>query len=215
MTDNITINIQSSIRLDAGKQVLYFDPIEIGEATHDADIIFLTHSHSDHFDPESINKLSKGPDETFIVCPFEMRDEVQQKTNVEHNDIVPLRPGSEFTLNGFPIEAIRAYNIGKDFHPKDNNWLGYVVTVNGTRYYISGDMDATEEARAVRCDVALVPIGGKYTMDKDEAAAFVNGLKPKVVIPTHYGSIIGEKTDGDDFAKKIDPSIQVVLKLWK
>ena len=116
-------------------------------------------------------------------------------------------------LNGFPIEAVHAYNIGKEFHPKENNWLGYVITIEGTRIYVCGDMDATPEAKAVKCDIVLVPIGGKYTMDPKEAAAFVNGLKPQIAIPTHYGSIVGDKADGEAFAKLVDPSIKTVLKL--
>ena len=212
MTDHITINVQSSIRIEAKRQVIYFDPIQIEDEAHDADLIFLTHNHSDHFDPECVNKLFKGNNETYIVCPLEMRDEIQQKTVVEHNDIVPLRPGDALKLNGFPVEAVRAYNIGKEFHPKENNWLGYVVTVNGERIYITGDTDVTEDAKAVKCDIAIVPVGGKYTMTAEEAAALVNEIKPKVAIPCHYGFAVGSVVDAQSFVSQVNDGIATEIK---
>ena len=212
MTEHITINVQSSIRVEAKKQVIYFDPIQIAEEAHDADLIFLTHNHSDHFEPESVNKLFKGNNETYIICPLEMRDEIQEKTVVEHNDIVPLRPGDKLQLNGFSVEAVRAYNIGKEFHPKENDWLGYIVTVNGERIYVTGDTDATEDAKAVKCDIAIVPVGGKYTMTADEAAALVNGIKPKVSIPCHYGLAAGSVVDAQSFVSQVAEGIETVIK---
>ncbi|MBR5970655.1 MAG: MBL fold metallo-hydrolase [Lachnospiraceae bacterium] len=212
MTDHITINVQSSIRIEAKRQVIYFDPIQIEDEAHDADLIFLTHNHSDHFDPECVNKLFKGNNETYIVCPLEMRDEIQQKTVVEHNDIVPLRPGDALKLNGFPVEAVRAYNIGKEFHPKENNWLGYVVTVNGERIYVTGDTDVTEDAKAVKCDIAIVPVGGKYTMTAEEAAALVNEIKPKTAIPCHYGFAVGSVVDAQSFVSQVNDAIATEIK---
>ena len=212
MTDHITINVQSSIRIEAKRQVIYFDPIQIEDEAHDADLIFLTHNHSDHFDPECVNKLFKGNNETYIVCPLEMRDEIQQKTVVEHNDIVPLRPGDALKLNGFPVEAVRAYNIGKEFHPKENNWLGYVVTVNGERIYVTGDTDVTDDAKAVKCDIAIVPVGGKYTMTAEEAAALVNEIRPKTAIPCHYGFAAGSVVDAQSFVSQVNDGIATEIK---
>ena len=212
MTDHITVNTQSSIRIEAGKQVIYIDPIMIEEERHDADLIFLTHNHYDHFEPETINRLNRDV-MTMVVAPKGMFDQIGKETDVEYNNVVPLEPGDKMQLNGFPIEAVHAYNIGKEFHPKENNWLGYVLTIGGQRIYICGDMDATPEAKAVKCDIVLVPCGGKYTMDPQEAAAFVNEIKPKCAIPTHYGSIVGTPEDGEKFAKLVDKGIEVVLKL--
>ena len=212
MTDHITVNTQSSIRIQAGKQVIYIDPIKIEEERHDADLIFLTHDHYDHFEPETINRLNREL-MTMVVAPKNMFDKVGNETDVEYNNVVPLAPGDKMQLNGFPIEAVHAYNIGKEFHPKENNWLGYVLTIDGKRIYICGDMDATPEAKAVKCDIVLVPIGGKYTMDPKEAAAFVNELKPRIAIPTHYGSIVGTPEDGETFAAAVDKGIEVIKKL--
>ena len=212
MIDRITVNTQSSIRIEASKQVIYIDPIKIEEARHDADLIFITHSHFDHFEPETVNRLNREL-QTMVVAPRDMFDQIGKETDVEYNNVIPLQPGDKMQLNGFPIEAVAAYNIGKEFHPKENGWLGYVITIDGQRIYICGDMDATPEAKAVKCDIVLVPIGGKYTMDPKEAAAFVNELKPKIAIPTHYGSIVGTPEDADTFRAGVDKGIEVVTKL--
>ena len=212
MIDHITVNTQSSIRIQAGRQVIYIDPIKIEEARHDADLIFLTHNHSDHFEPETINRLNREV-MTMVVAPKNMFDQVGKETEVEYNNVIPLAPGDKMQLNGFPIEAVPSYNIGKEFHPKENNWLGYVITIEGKRTYICGDMDATPEGKAVKCDILMVPIGGTYTMDPKEAAAFTNEVKPQTVIPTHYGSIVGTPEDADTFAGGVDKGIEVVKKL--
>ena len=88
------------------------------------------------------------------------------------------------------------------------NYVGYILDMDGTSYYIAGDTDLTEESREVKADIAFVPIGGTYTMDKVEAATLINIIKPKLVIPTHYGSIVGNKTDGEDFKGLISDDIQ-------
>ena len=98
-------------------------------------------------------------------------------------------------------------------HPKANGWLGYVITVENTRIYIGGDMDATPEAAAVQCDVAMIPVGGTYTMNPREAAALINEMKPGTAIPTHYGSLVGETEDGKAFAELVDSSIYVEFRL--
>ena len=101
-----------------------------------------------------------------------------------------------------------AYNNNKRFHPKENNWVGYLIAIDGITYYIAGDTDITEENRQVKCDVAFVPIGGTYTMDYKEAAKLINEIKPKIAIPTHYASIVGTKEDGIKFAKLLEPEIE-------
>ena len=80
-------------------------------------------------------------------------------------------------------------------------------------YYVAGDTDAVKELQEVRCDVVLVPIGGKFTMNAKEAAGLVNKIKPNVVIPTHYGSIVGKPQDAETFRKLVDREVQVVVKL--
>lgn len=210
MTDIISINTQSSIRIAAGALVIYIDPIELTAPKADADLVFLTHDHHDHFSPDILKSIMK--EDTFFVVPTGMMDSVRD-IGVEEAFLIGMRPGNSMQVNGVPVEAVAAYNIGKPFHPKENDWLGYILTLDGKRYYIAGDTDATPDAKAVQCDVAIVPIGGHYTMDYKEAAALINEMKPSVAIPTHYGSIIGTPEDGDHFAKLVDGSIEVVLKL--
>ena len=109
------------------------------------------------------------------------------------------------------IETIPAYNKNKNFHPKSKNWVGYIIEMENTRYYIAGDTDYTKEASKVKCDVAFLPIGGTYTMDYIEAAALANKIKPKFVVPTHYGTIVGNPEDGILFKDLINDKIQCVI----
>ena len=101
----------------------------------------------------------------------------------------------------------------KPFHPKRNKWVGYIIFMNGCRYYIAGDTDANADNKKVSCVIALVPVGGTYTMNASDAAKFVNLINPKIAIPTHYGSIVGKMEDGQTFANGVKPPVKVILKL--
>ena len=211
--DNITVNAQSSIRI-AGSKILYFDPFQIADVSHDADIIFITHEHYDHFEPESIAKIKK--EGTFLAAPESMKKKVLSESGVESAKCVFYNPSEMHELESIVIETIPAYNKLKPFHPKGKKWQGYIVKMDDVRYYVAGDTDVNEDIQKVECDVALIPIGGHYTMDKKQAADYIANLKPKAVIPTHYGSVVGKPTDGSDFQNDVetkDKSIQVELKL--
>ena len=206
--DNIKINTQSSIRIELNK-VLYFDPFKIEEDINDADIIFITHSHYDHFDINSINKVKN--DNTIIVAPKSMEKDL---INISVKELIYMNPYDEINIDDINIKGVPSYNNGKPFHPKNNNWLGYLVTYNSITYYIAGDTDKTEDNEKVKCDVALIPIGGHYTMDVKEATELVKIINPKVVIPTHYGSIIGSLEDGNKLKDSLsDTNIEVIQKL--
>lgn len=211
--DNITVNTQSSIRI-AGSKVLYFDPFQVQTAAHDADVIFITHDHYDHFEPDSIKRISG--EGTLLVAPESMKSKVLSESGMDAQKCLFLNPGESGEVCGLTVEAIPAYNKLKPFHTKGKKWQGYVVSMDGIRYYVSGDTDVNEDIEKVQCDVAFIPIGGFYTMDGKQAAEYIGKLKPKAVIPTHYGSIVGKKTDGQDFQRdltKVDGGIQVELKL--
>ena len=201
----ITVNTHSSVRIEAEGKVLYVDPFELQKAPHDADAIFLTHSHFDHFSPKDVEKVSK-PDTVFVM-PAGMTGEAAEA--VEGREILPVKPFEKGEAGGIAFETVPAYNPGKPFHPKANDWVGYILSVDGLRVYVAGDTDATEEAAAVRCDVAMLPIGGKYTMDAREAAELADRIRPQVVIPIHYGSVAGCPKDYARFAAAVDPAIQV------
>ncbi len=205
MRRQITVNAQSSIRI-GGDQVLYFDPFRITDARKDADIVFITHPHFDHFSPADIVRVCKP--ETVFIAPESMAAELKAAGITEP---VLMKPGESKTISGIAVETVPAYNISKQFHPKQNGWLGYIVTVGGKRIYAAGDTDATKEAAAVQCDIALIPIGGTYTMNPAEAAELVNRMRPQIVIPIHYGTIVGNPGDGAAFAKFVAPGITVSL----
>lgn len=210
---NITVNTQSSIRI-GGSKVLYFDPYLIPAAAHDADLIFITHEHYDHFEPESIAKLRK--EETLLVAPESMKKKALSESGMAEENCLFYQPGESFEAGGVAVETIPAYNKLKPFHPKGKKWQGYVVTMDDTRYYVSGDTDVNEDIKKVRCDVALIPVGGFYTMEWKQGAEYIAQIKPKAVIPTHYGSIVGNKSDGKDFQKMLgglNGDIHVELKL--
>ena len=206
--DNITINTQSSIRIDLDK-IIYFDPFEIKEKVNDADIIFITHDHYDHFDINSINNIKN--DNTIVVAPKSIKDSINK---LSFKECIFLNPDEEKIIDGIKIQTVRAYNIGKTFHLKSNSWLGYIIEYNNIKYYIAGDTDITEDNKQLKCDVAFLPCGGKFTMDYKEAAELAKIINPKVVIPIHYGSIVGTPEDGAYLKDSLkDTSIEVIEKI--
>ncbi len=124
-----------------------------------------------------------------------------------------VKPAVYREISGLEFETVPAYNTLKPFHPKSAEWVGYVLRIDGKRIYIAGDTDATKEAKAVKCDIAIVPIGGTYTMDARKAAELVNALRPDIAIPVHYGSIVGKPSDGDVFAGNVKSPVKVVFKI--
>lgn len=204
MLENIEVLCHSSIRFNKGL-IIYFDPFKINENYHDADIIFITHSHYDHYSEEDISKVIK--DNTTIVVPKDLEDRALQFDFAKEHIIV-VSPNEEYSVLGINFKTIPAYNTNKNFHPKSNEWVGYIVNLDQTTYYIAGDTDITEENRQVKCDVAFVPIGGTYTMTYSEAAELINEIKPQIAVPIHYGLIVGNKEDANNFANLVDKEIE-------
>ena len=210
MTENITVFTQNSIRItDRGRQI-YIDPFQMREEPHDADYILITHDHYDHFSPEDVEKAASS--NTILIVPEKMQGKADKAADLVRK-IVTVKPGAYHEIDGLEIETIPAYNILKPFHPKNAEWVGYILRVDGKRIYIAGDTDATKEAKMVKCDIALVPIGGTYTMDAKKAAELVNTLRPSVTIPVHYGSIVGKPGDGEVFADNVKDPIKVEFKI--
>ena len=206
--DNIQVNTQSSIRIE-GTKVVYFDPFQISVTPHDADIICVTHAHYDHFEPESIEKIRK--EDTLFVAPAGMKEEMEKLADKEQVHLIA--PGEQVALANITLEAVPAYNKLKPFHPKHNKWVGYILQMDGTHYYVAGDTDAVKELAAVKCDVALVPIGGTYTMNAKDAAELINKIQPAAAVPTHYGGIVGTPEDEAVFCKTVNTGIEVVKKI--
>jgi L-ascorbate metabolism protein UlaG (beta-lactamase superfamily) len=125
--------------------------------------------------------------------------------------MIIVEPNETKTVLGIKFETVPAYNTNKPFHPKENNWVGYILEINNVRYYIAGDTDITEENSKVKCNVAFVPVGGTYTMNFEEAAELVNKIMPKVAVPIHYGSIVGTNQDAEDFINLLKSNIKGVI----
>ena len=199
MLDKIEVLIHSSIKFSKGL-IIYFDPYKIDRDYHDADIIFITHDHYDHYSPLDIKKVIK--DDTIIVAPQDIGEKLST------NNIIGVVPNKNYEVLNIKFKTIPAYNVNKNFHPKENNWVGYLLEYNNIKYYIAGDTDITKENQNIVCDVAFVPIGGVYTIDYQEAAKLINKIKPRIAVPIHYGLIVGNKDDGIKFSKLLNNNIE-------
>lgn len=205
MLTGIEVLCHSSIRINK-HLIMYIDPFKINKEYKDADIIFCTHSHYDHFSEEDILKVKT--DNTYIVITEDCLIKAM-KMGFDESRIIVVEPGQKYEILGVTIETIPAYNTEKQYHSKESNWVGYILEINDIHYYIAGDTDITPEAKAVTCDVAFVPIGGIYTMNVKEAASLINTIEPQIAIPTHYGDIVGKLEDADLFRKLVKESIEV------
>ena len=207
MLKNIEVLYHSSIKINKEKTI-YIDPFKIDKNYNDADIIFITHDHYDHYSEEDIDKVIN--ENTTIIIPEELLTKLLRK-GINKNAIITVKPNEKYMVQEIKFGTVPAYNTNKTFHPKENDWIGYIITLDGIRYYIAGDTDITEENRKVKCDVAFVPVGGTYTMDFKEAAQLINEIQPKIAVPIHYGSVVGTKQDATDFIKLLNPSIKGII----
>jgi L-ascorbate metabolism protein UlaG (beta-lactamase superfamily) len=194
--------LKNSSFLYDGDSKVYLDPWGVPDGAPQADVIFVTHAHDDHFSAEDIEKVRA--DHTRIATTADVAKELS-------GSIETVSPGDALELAGISVDVVPAYNSAPDrqnFHPKANNWVGYVFTLEGTRIYHSGDTDAIPEMEAIDCDIAFLPIGGTYTMTAEEAVDAVHKLGPKIVVPMHYGFVAGTPKDMERF-KKLVPDVTV------
>lgn len=193
---------QAAIKIESTKNI-YFDPYQIKEEFHDADYIFITHDHYDHYDEESIKNIMKS--ETMIVVPECLKERVSKLTT----NYFLVSPNEKYNLADLSFETTFFYNIDKPFHPKEKGYVGYKIKLEDKHLYIMGDTDYLEENLHMTCDICFIPIGGTYTMDVQEAAAYINELKPELAIPIHYGSIVGDLSLSKQFIDLVNPDIKV------
>ena len=208
MLEGIEVLYHSSIRIEKEGKVIYFDPYNIEGEPKDADIIFCTHSHYDHFSKEDILKLKN--EDTIIVGTVDLEIQIRE-LGFEDSQKLLVLPNKKYSISNLVVETVPSYNINKEFHKKEYDWVGYVITLDGIRYYIAGDTDVNDDNRKVKCDVAFLPVGGKYTMTATEAAGLANTIKPKIAVPTHYAGIVGELSYGKEFEQMLNPNIKCVL----
>ena len=208
MLENIALFCHSSTKLSGSKKI-YIDPYMIDNEYKDADYIFCTHGHYDHFSEDDILKVMN--DNTKIIT-VEYTYGMAIDLFKDKSKILIVEPNKEYKIDDVFFKTVPAYNKEKMYHQKKEKWVGYIIELDGLKYYIAGDTDALDELKKVECNYAFLPVGGKYTMDYKEAATLANELKADVIIPTHYGSIVGEKTDGENFAKLVnDKTVKVLI----
>lgn len=188
-------------------KIIYIDPFKVRDVGK-ADIIFITHEHFDHCSIEDIKSIIKP--ETIIVTVPDCQSKL---SNLKIANVTLVRPGNKLIIKGTEIEVVPSYNLNKVFHPKENEWVGFVIKINGKRIYHAGDTDHIPEMKNLtNIDIALLPIGGTYTMTPEEAAKAVNDIKPKVAIPMHYGTVsgVGQKSDGERFKSLAKVKVEIL-----
>lgn len=184
-----------------GKKV-YIDPFRIRGELPKADIIFITHTHFDHFNEDGIKKIETQ--KTRFVAPIETAGKMSRR------NVLAVEPNKDYEIDGIKFSTVPAYNISKQFHPKLNGWVGYIIDANGTRVYHAGDTDATEEMKKVKADILLLPMGGHYTMDLEDAIKIASIVKAQAFVPMHYRALLGQEGSRkaeEEFRKRVKNSL--------
>jgi len=189
-----------TFRIDADKTV-YFDPYQISGGPG-ADLILISHDHFDHCSPEDVAKIQTP--ETVIVTEKDSAEKLS-------GDVRTIKAGESMTVGGVKIEAVPSYNTDKDFHPKDNAWIGFILEVDGVRIYHAGDTDFIPEMKGFNVDIALLPVSGLYVMTADEAIEAALAINPKIAIPMHYGAVAGTEEDAINFKNALEGKIEVMV----
>jgi L-ascorbate metabolism protein UlaG (beta-lactamase superfamily) len=190
--------------LISNEKKIVIDPYNVSDGIEKADLILITHSHYDHCSIKDIQKLSKKG--TIIVVPADAQSKI---TRVEEVEMQIIEVGDELTFGDVKVSAVPAYNIDKEFHPKSEGWMGYIVKMGNVVIYHAGDSDKIPEMSKLsgygkdgNKFVALLPVSGKYVMNAEEAAAVASLISPSVAIPMHYGAgVAGTIEDAQKFVK--------------
>ncbi len=191
----------ASFKISCEDKVIYIDPWKLKDSPKDATVVLVSHSHYDHYSSKDIAKVW-GPDTKLIAAA----DVINQ-----HGKGQIIMPGQTIESNGIKVTGVAAYNPAKPYHPKANNWVGFIIELGSKRIYYAGDTDLTNEMKGLQnIDIALLPVGGTYTMNAEEAAEATKHIKPKQAIPYHWGDIVGSRKDADQFAKMAQCKVTVL-----
>ena len=189
MLENITWLGHDAFKIAASK-LIYLDPFELAGELEPADVIFITHEHHDHCSPEDVAKIQR--EDTVVVAAENCRGMLE-------GDVRYVKAGDTVAIGELSIEVIPAYNVGKKFHPREAGGVGYLLAIDGTTIYHAGDSDPIPEMEGLEVDIAMLPVSGVYVATADEAVEAANKIRPKLVIPMHYGSIVGSRADAERF----------------
>jgi L-ascorbate metabolism protein UlaG (beta-lactamase superfamily) len=206
MLERFTWYRQAAYRWAGDGLTVYIDPWQVPEGHDPADVIFLTHSHFDHFSQDDIDRLRR--DDTAIVAPRDLAEELS-------GEVTPVGPGDAGEARGIRYQAVPAYNVLEDrlqYHPKEKRWVGYVLSLGGQDVYHAGDTDHLPELESISAEAALVPVGGTFTMDPGQAAGLVRAMRPGVAVPMHYGFVCGSAEDAERFRDEAAPIPVEVLQ---
>lgn len=217
----------SFIDRTSGNRVYYVDPYELsGRELEPADLVFITHAHHDHFSPDDLDLIMH--DETTVIAPPEILLQIQRNDFLKQG----VMPNNSYEVSGFKFSTVPAYNVKPErlsYHPRENNWVGYIFEINGHlpaiagkalqagKVYHAGDTDFTPEMKSLaqqNLDIALLPIGGKFTMDVEEAIEAANAISAKTTIPMHYKNLLGanSKVAEEKFKSGVTNSKVVILE---
>ncbi|MBU2053128.1 MAG: MBL fold metallo-hydrolase [Nanoarchaeota archaeon] len=188
-------------------QVIYVDPYKIGDDMVKADLILLTHSHYDHCSIVDMKKIIK--EGTRIVMPADCQSKIARFDVQIRMEVI--EPGQDLDFGEVRVSALASYNIDKHFHPKEESWVGYLVKIGDVLIYHAGDTDLIPEMQKLtgykqkgKKFVALLPIGGRFTMDVEEAVEAAKIIKPTLAIPIHYGDVVGTEKDAKEFVERCE-----------
>lgn len=199
---------QASVKLQLNGKTIYIDPFNLTERDS-ADIILITHTHSDHLSAKDLALVSTK--QTTIVAPA---DALAMLGDTPYATLTPIKPNQSISWEGMEIKAVPSYNIIKNTkHPKEKEWVGYILNLNGTLLYLTGDTERIPEMKDITCDIILLPLGQTYTMNSiEEAVDAVLDTKATIAIPIHYGMYEGTVDDAAKFKELLTGKVMVIVK---
>ena len=197
----------ASFAIESDK-IIYIDPWKVPESAPKADLILVTHSHFDHLSISDVNHLKK--EGTTIICSADCASQLS-------GDVQAMDPGQELEIQGIKIKTVSSYNLSKPFHPRGKKWLGYIIVIDGVLVYHAGDTDFIPEMEDLgKINIALLPVGGQYTMNSEEAARAANITKADISIPMHYGAgVIGDIEDAKKFKELCQGEVRILKEAGK